>query len=177
MRHLLLIILIAFVSSACNRIKQVHDWSEKNSVEYQVQATLFNYFAAEYKALAYQAFNAATFRADGYRASHPDAGNLAIIVDIDETLLDNSPYQAKMIQLNATYDSCWNTWCNLSNARAIPGSVEFLRHADSIGYHIFYVSNRKDKSVGKGTIVNLQNIGFPQVKNDHLYLRTSSSDK
>ncbi len=176
---LFLLIANMMLVSSCQRIGQTtfNAEPEPNASEYMVMATLYNYFAAEYKALAYQAFNTATVRADAYRAAHPDARNLAIIVDIDETLLDNSPYQAKMIELNAVYDSCWNSWCNLAAARAVPGSIHFLTHADSLGYQIFYVSNRKNKTVRKGTMENLQQLGFPQVNKDHLYLRNNTSDK
>ncbi|HYW95241.1 MAG TPA: 5'-nucleotidase, lipoprotein e(P4) family [Bacteroidales bacterium] len=145
--------------------------------DFQVLATLYNYFAAEYKALAFQAYNTATMQIDEYHRQMPDAENLAVVVDIDETLLDNSPYQAKMIQLDASYDSCWNTWCNLSAARPVPGSVECLNHADSLGFNIFYVSNRKDQYVREGTIKNLKALGFPQVTPQHLYLREKTSDK
>ncbi len=145
--------------------------------DYQVMADLYNYYSAEYKALAYQAYNLASARLDQVRAKKPGARNLAVVVDIDETLLDNSPYQARMVQLNASYDSCWNTWCNLASARAVPGSVEFLDHADSLGFNIFYVSNRKNAYVRKGTMENLNKLGFPQLDDQHIYLREKDSDK
>lgn len=150
------------------RVKKVND--------YQMMAILYNYYAAEYKALTNQAFNTAIDRLQQIRAKEPRRKNLAVVVDIDETILDNSPYQAKLLELNTTYDSCWNTWCNLASARAVPGAVEFLKYADSLGFSVFYVSNRK-KVLEDATIKNLQKLGFPQLSGDHFYLRTRDSGK
>lgn len=148
----------------------------KQTNDYQMMAILYNYYAAEYKALAYQAFNMATDRLQQVRIKEPERKNLAVIVDIDETILDNSPYQAKLLELNTTYDSCWNAWCNLALARAVPGAVEFLQYADSLRFNIFYVSNRK-AILEDATIKNLQKLGFPQLSGDHFYLRTTDSGK
>jgi hypothetical protein len=50
----------------------------------------------------------------------------AIIVDIDETLLDNSPHSAKCIENQTSYPDYWEEWCELAIAKPLPGAVEFL---------------------------------------------------
>jgi 5'-nucleotidase (lipoprotein e(P4) family) len=65
----------------------------------------------------------------------------------------------------------------MAAAEAVPGSVEFLKFADSLGFTIFYVSNRKDQFTRQGTIQNLVNQGFPQMKEEQVLLRTAERDK
>ena len=139
-------------------------------------ATLYNHFAAEYRALAYQAFNIARERVDAIRRENPFAENLAIVVDIDETLIDNSPHQALMILHDSAYPYMWNEWCRLARASAVPGAVDFLQYADANGFGIFYVSNRKDKYVREATLHNLDSLGFPQIREEHFLLRPERSE-
>lgn len=182
MRKTYLFILSILISGACTNISDSGKNKEgKNDPAipnaYFVNAILYNYFSAEYKALAYQAFNAASDHIELVKLKNPHRTDLAIVLDIDETILDNSPYQARLFELNTSYDSLWNTWCNMSQARPIPGSVEFLKLADSMGYHIFYITNRKEKHVLGGTLTNIQNAGFPQADSSHLLMRTADNSK
>jgi 5'-nucleotidase (lipoprotein e(P4) family) len=63
-----------------------------------------------------------------------------------------------------------------AQAEAIPGALEFLTYAKDKGVEIFYVTNRK--VVGyEGTAKNLATLGFPDVDEKHLLLRTDTSDK
>jgi 5'-nucleotidase (lipoprotein e(P4) family) len=172
---LILTILSAFVV-ACSPVQQKQTQT-KSGDNAMLMATLYNYFAAEYQALCYQAYNVATEQVSLLHKTFPKKKNMAIVLDIDETVLNNSPYQAKMIQLNAHYDSCWNTWCSQANAQPVPGALSFLKYADSLGFNIFYVSNRKEKAVKEATLENLKKYGFPQADEAHLFLRTSTSNK
>jgi len=86
----------------------------------------------------------------------------AIIVDIDETVLDNSPGQARfLLEGDGGYSpATWKTWSDLKKAKAIPGAAEFLSAAASKGVTVFYVSNR-GKDEEEGTLGNLKAEGFP----------------
>ena len=64
----------------------------------------------------------------------------AVILDIDETVLDNSPYEAQCIIERFSYPERWDEWCELSRAEACPGAIDFLSYAVSAGYEIFYVT-------------------------------------
>ncbi len=102
---------------------------------------------------------------------------LAVVVDIDETILDNSPYEARLLVMGVTYESAnWKAWCEEANANALPGALDFLNYAHSNGVEIFYISNRKIE-VLHATIRNLQKIGAPQSDSSHVMLRTTTSDK
>ncbi len=154
-------------------------------LEYQVAAVLYTQKAAEYRALAYQAFNIARLRLD----ADLDKKNLkklpkaerkmprAIVVDIDETVLDNSPAQAYGIRNNVPFNSKnWYAWGDMRKAKAVPGALEFLNHAVSKGVKIFYISNR-DQVQKQATIDNLKTLGFQDVSADSVMLRTSESSK
>jgi len=174
---IILISLLSVVLFSCTQVKQKTTNNAKIADHPILMATLYNYFAAEYQALCYQAYNVAKERTILLHKTFPKKKNMAIVLDIDETVLNNSPYQAKMIQINAHYDSCWNTWCRQADAKPVPGAVSFLKYADSLGFNIFYVSNRKEKAVKTATLANLKKFGFPQADENHLFLRTSTSNK
>ncbi len=152
--------------------------AEENHEHNTLMATLYNYYAAEYKALAYQAFNIGKERLKEIRQNDPDNTQLAVVVDIDETILNNTPYEAKMMLENKSYSrETWTEWCNMAVATPVPGALEFLKYADSLGFNIFYITNRKKKFVEEGTISNVRRMGFPQATEDHFLLRDSTSSK
>jgi len=85
----------------------------------------------------------------------------AIIVDVDETVLDNSIYEARQIRDGKDFDKASSEqWVNEQAAPAVPGAVEFLQAAAHRGVSVFYVSNR-DVSQTDATLENLRKRGFP----------------
>jgi acid phosphatase len=85
----------------------------------------------------------------------------AVVLDIDETVLDNSPYQARLIRSGGEYNEAdWAAWCKEERARALPGAVAFTQFAAKHGIAVIYVSNR-DKSLDAVTLDNLRKVGFP----------------
>jgi 5'-nucleotidase (lipoprotein e(P4) family) len=86
----------------------------------------------------------------------------AIIADADETLIDNSPFQARGIRDNAGFSQeRWTAWVNERRAQPLPGALEFAQYADSRGVTIFYVTNRDAPAEQQATIDNLRSAGFP----------------
>jgi acid phosphatase len=95
----------------------------------------------------------------------------AIIVDLDETVLDNSFYQARRALAGGEFDeSSWDAWVSEGAAPAVPGAVEFLRAASRAGHKVFYVTNRscpRGTAPGAGcpsreaTLRNLVALGLP----------------
>lgn len=153
--------------------------------EYQAGATLWMQKAAEYRALAYQAFNLARWQLD----ADFDKKNLkklpkaeqkkprAIVVDIDETVLDNSPAQAAGIKKREGFSlPSWYAWGEMRKAKAIPGAIDFLNYAVSKGVKVFYVSNR-DEVQKRATMDNLKSAGFADISAENVMLRTSDSTK
>ena len=84
----------------------------------------------------------------------------AVILDCDETVLDNSAYNARNILAKKPYTTdSWNAWCLEEQADAIPGALNFVKRAEGLGVKIFYVTNRRDV-VKQATINNLNKLGF-----------------
>jgi acid phosphatase len=85
----------------------------------------------------------------------------AVIVDVDETVLDNSPYQARLIHEGKEFDEfTWDKWCREQKARALPGALEFARDAAKQGVTVFYLTNRA-QHLNDVTLENLKAAGFP----------------
>ena len=120
-----------------------------------LDATLWLQTSAEFQATTWQTFQIASLRLEQAlsdpqwtAALEQDPAKMAdlppaIIVDVDETILDNSPFQARLVAENLTYGpETWDSWVLQSSAVALKGAKEFLHHADSLGVTIFYVTNR-----------------------------------
>lgn len=177
-RYLCFILIFNYLLIGCSTSKSSVETNRKDDIESPLlYATLYNCYAAEYKALSLQAYNLAKERLMSIRMSDPGEANFAVVLDLDETVLDNSPYQAKLIADNIQYDSLWNEWCLLENAEAVPGALDFCLLADSLDFNLFYLSNRKEKFVREATIENLRKLGFPQLNPENIILRSGSSSK
>ena len=100
----------------------------------------------------------------------------AIIVDVDETILDNSPHAARLIKEAQTYPYLWNEWVDAARAEAVPGAVDLLNYAVSHGVRVFYVSNRTVKQID-ATMKNLAAAGFPDVKREQMLFKEHESSK
>lgn len=97
------------------------------------------------------------------RAAHPSLKGLApaVVLDVDETVLDNSPYQARLVRSGGEYNEAeWAAWCQEAIARAMPGAVAFTQFAAAHGIAVIYVSNRA-KDLNDATLDNLRKAGFP----------------
>lgn len=149
---------------------------KKNPNERLAMATIFVQHAPEYKALCYQAYNLAGFQLKEIVKNNTEKNKLAIVLDIDETVLNNIPYQAKQVRDTIGYPTCWNEWCNLAMAEPVPGVKEFLTVADDLGVAIFYISNRKT-NVLDVTISNLRKFDLPQADSSHVMLKVSDNEK
>jgi len=85
----------------------------------------------------------------------------AVVLDVDETVLDNSPYQARLIRSGGEFNEAdWAAWCKEEQARALPGAVEFTQFAASHGVAVIYISNRA-KDLDQATLANLRKAGLP----------------
>lgn len=138
--------------------------------------------SAEYRANSIQTYRAALAQLDAALADPqwdalvpedrvvPAIGlEPAVVVDIDETVLDNSPYQVRLIRSGLAYDDAtWAQWVAEQSARPVPGSVEFAQAADARGITVIYLSNRTlDQRAA--SLANLRALGFP-VADESVYL-------
>jgi 5'-nucleotidase (lipoprotein e(P4) family) len=153
---------------------------------HNLNAVLWMQHAAEYEAVLRGAFNLAVRQLDAAladpdwdalppeeRAAHPLAGQPpAVIVDADETMIDNSRFQAANIR-DATLltPPRWEAWVDRRAARALPGALEFARAAADRGVTVLYVTNRRAPRELAATADNLRALGFELGPDDsHLLL-------
>ena len=116
-------------------------------------------------ALADPTWTAATEQTHNFSKLPP-----AVIVDIDETVLDTSDYMVERLRNGKPFSKAdWNAYVRKSNATPLPGALDFLKYASSKGVTIFYVSNREHfgpdqaplLSEVEPTRANLAKFGFP----------------
>jgi 5'-nucleotidase (lipoprotein e(P4) family) len=181
--------IYAFVLVVCSSTATYfvsHSSAQKTPVnnDYDIGATLFVQKSAEYRALAYQAYNIARWRLDEDLAgkNKHDIPKIerkkprAIMVDIDETVLDNSAYQAHEIIDHESFNTkAWYAFGEMRRSKAVPGSVDMLNYAVSKGVKIFFVSNR-DEPQKQATLDNLKALGFKDVSPDNVLLRQLGPD-
>ncbi|MGN6092194.1 MAG: 5'-nucleotidase, lipoprotein e(P4) family [Luteibacter jiangsuensis] len=102
------------------------------------------------------------------RAAHASLKGLkpAVVLDIDETVLDNSPYQARLIRSGGEFNEAdWAAWCKEAIARPLPGALAFTKFAAAHGIAVIYISNRA-KDLDEATLANLRAAGFPVAGKD-----------
>ncbi len=179
MRKTLLLNIIAFALFSCQTSKVVPYTDAEKELSNQLgQATLWFQKSAEMEVEFLQAYGLGKMLLRQKMDTFNSIGKKpAVILDLDETVMDNSPYQARLFLNGETYNSVsWNAWCNEGIADALPGALDFLKFAEALDVEIFYISNRKSE-VLESTIENLKKIGVPNADTDHVLLRTAGRDK
>ena len=175
-KSLILSLLFALLSGGVVRAQDAapaHDlllanlWMQR-AVEYRAN-TLTVYALARIRlddALADRSWTAAPGEQKGDFQSLPPA----VVLDVDETVLDNSKYQVWLMRADQSFSTkTWNQFCAARISAAIPGAVEFTRYADSKGVKVFYVTNRGAETE-KDTRENMAKLGFPMGGNVDTFL-------
>ena len=177
-----LITALAFTAlTACKSVPQGTTTSSENAlnnieVNGKLYSAVFQQNAAEYQALAAQAFNIATLQLDRILTEQHNKP-LAIVTDIDETFLDNSPYAVQMAREGKSYDQAtWTEWTSKGEALPLLGSLEFFNYAKSKGVEVFYITNRNQNDK-PGTMKNLVKYNYPYADDTHVIVRTAESSK
>lgn len=157
------ILVATLFVAGCTSQQSTHEslngvlWSQ-TSVEYKV-AAIQSFTAARSSvviALNDTSWSAALEQTEEYQNLPP-----AVIVDVDETVLDTSPFQARLVNRGIGYDHIlWEAWVNESTANAIPGAKEFVIFLKEKNVKIFYVTNRV---LENPTVRNIKQVLDPQV--------------
>ncbi|PNG36869.1 MULTISPECIES: 5'-nucleotidase, lipoprotein e(P4) family [Pseudomonas] len=137
--------------------------------------------AAEFEALYYQGFNIARLQLDRALQEHK-AGDrpLAIISDVDDTVLSSNSYWGYMINSGKEFfdDEAWDKWVADNGPVATPGAVEFLKYAQSKGVEVFYVTSRdQGEKTYDYALANLRKNQLPYADEQHLTVYRDSSNK
>ena len=139
--------------------------------------------SAEYRALCYQAYNMALERvktsAENFKSGDKP---IAIVLDCDETVVDNTPFFAALFSMDVASESTASIfmmladWINSGEVTAMPGAANFLNAVDKLGVTIFYVTN-KPEIMKEATLISMKAMKFPQVDDAHVLLDGGQSDK
>jgi 5'-nucleotidase (lipoprotein e(P4) family) len=159
-------------------VKQPSGNLTSESQDYLLLSVLWFQKSAEMKALYYQGYNIAQKSLAEQLQKRDNKEPVAVVMDIDETIIDNSPSEAYQIIHNAPFsDLMWKNWVNISSAKTCPGALEFVKYAESQKVEVFYVTNRQMPDELQPTINNLKENGFPYADTLHLVLRNNTSSK
>jgi len=163
-----------------------------NTQSNNFNSTLWVQTASEYKANSLQAYNSAiqniqkaihdpSWTAAIEQKNYVSSLPLAVICDIDETVLDTSKYQAQLVTEGSDFNpESWDKWLATRNAPAIPGAVQFINTMHDLGVEVFYISNREcRKREGnesacpqeQDAIDNLIKVGIIDAKPENILLK------
>lgn len=151
-----------------------------------LDANLYMQTSAEYRAACYQAYNLALLKlklayaaAENLDADSRDPRPMAVVMDLDETVLDNGGFQAFQLRSGIAYDQrLWDLWeeRHSEHLALVPGAKEFILAAEEMKFQIFHISNRNDKFKAPAKAA-LARLGIPAASDDHLKFATTTSDK
>ncbi len=134
------IALIAIMASCCQ--KQATEPTDPD-MKHLLLATAWFQQSAEMRACYYQSYNMAKLALKDNLQNYKGTKPAAVVLDIDETVLDNSPFEAKLMADRHNYsDSAWMAWSAREEALALPGAAEFIAYARELGVEVFFISNR-----------------------------------
>jgi 5'-nucleotidase (lipoprotein e(P4) family) len=180
MRKAYTIAIAASLLVACNTPQK--EAPSQNNQEHPnylhgVKATTYFKTAIENHWVFEQLYDVAEIKLRNNLQKAPKGMPVAVILDLDETVLDNSQYELENIGAQRTYTlDTWKAWTARGIAPAMPGALRFCNAANDLGVQIFYVSNREVDEL-EGTLKNLQQLGFPQAEAAHVLLKDGESDK
>ena len=164
---------------ACKATKQATNsavtYPQNTSLNGKLFTALYQQRSAEYRALCLQGYNVARMSIQNYQpvSSKPKA----IITDIDETIMDNSPYAVHQAYKGVEYDQAsWYGWTDQSAADTMPGAASFLKYVQANNIRVFYVTNRDGKE-RNSTLKNLQKFNLPDADETHLVTKSNTSSK
>jgi acid phosphatase len=150
-----------------------------------LNAVLWQQRAPEYRAAALQAYTLAQIRLEeglsaGWSAALEQVSGgaglpPAVLLDVDETVIDNSDYEARIVRRLGRYDrDSFARWCAEDAAGAVPGALEFVRAARARGVTVIFYTAREER-LRECTQAALERLGFGPVAPGELYLRGAGS--
>lgn len=130
--------------------------------------------SAEHRALYLQIYSGAAVEIERLATGHAPA-TWAVIMDVDETILDNSLFEQEQAESGRAYsDSSWAAWVRREAAPALPGAVAFTQRVHALGGRVVLVTGRAD-ALCPETRANLERVGV--AFDEALCQPTSLSDK
>ncbi|MGL5625001.1 5'-nucleotidase, lipoprotein e(P4) family [Cetobacterium sp.] len=167
--------IIGFMGSYTNN-KKAENLQNNILNQQAVLAVLWQQESAEVKALRLQAYNQAKENVDQLIAANKLPCNAAVVLDLDETVMDNIPAGAYQITSNNGYNhNDFTEWTGKAECKEIEGASDFINYAQSKGIEVFFVSNRSQEEMA-ATMENLKNLNI-EVSESNIFLKEKTSGK
>jgi 5'-nucleotidase (lipoprotein e(P4) family) len=137
--------------------------------------------SAEYQACCLQTYHLAGRRLEQLLAVPNPPPKPAVVLDLDETVFDNSAFQNALYAANLEYtQDLWDIYekNDPNEVTLIPGAKAFIDRAEKLGVTVIYISNRGDQ-FRASTIKALERLGLGTagIESRLLLKKTVSSDK
>ena len=134
--------------------------------------------SAEIMALQLQTYRFATERFNEKVKDLKTPENYAVVMDLDETVLDNTPLLVRDTEQCHDYTKwdTWSDWEKQGKPGLIPGAKAFLDHVNQSNVRIYYVSDRMQENKAD-TLRTLKALGLPQVSDESVLLDTVSKEE
>ncbi|MCR5536739.1 MAG: hypothetical protein K6F05_04910 [Succinivibrio sp.] len=135
--------------------------------------------STEYRALCYQAFNAAYAHLKQVASikRKKNAKPLAVVMDLDETVLSNTRAFVAMVRNSKSfndYSAALQEWQSKGKPEIIPGAQQFIKQVNNLGIKLFFVTNRTCDSIGNTeSILQIEGISY----DNPIFCRATVLDK
>ncbi len=158
--------LFSFFLFAQNNENKTRNNKKPNDVRWVTQSLEYESICAQTYSLAYIALE----------RQIKSTNRPVIIMDIDETVLDNSQYQVELFLQQKEYNSrSWDKWVLKEAAELVPGAKNFiLKYKQNPNSRIIYLSNRNAATL-EATKNNMKKLGI-YFENDIFLLRENNED-
>jgi 5'-nucleotidase (lipoprotein e(P4) family) len=177
MKKIVILLITSILMISC-AVKQPAAVTTSDNQDQLLLSVLWFQKSAEMRALYYQGYNIAERSLEEKLREKRGTKPFAVIMDIDETILDNSPSEVFLIENNVPFsDEVWKKWVNQASAEACPGALDFVKFAESQKVEVFYVTNRELPDELQPTIINMRKLGFPFADSSHMVLKNGISSK
>jgi len=128
-----------------------------------LSANVYAQTSAEHRACCYGIFAAATWRLEeALEDAEPVPARPAVVMDLDETVLDNSSFQAFLYRNGLVYTpELWERFERegVHEVGLVAGAELFIRKAESLGVAVVYLSNRNETNASR-TVAALAHVGL-----------------
>jgi 5'-nucleotidase (lipoprotein e(P4) family) len=189
--HLLFGALFSALLCFPTRVVTAQNSQSGNPQRYEgLNSVAWQQTAVEYRAITTQTYRAAeaamleALKAPYWTAALEQTGQFqqkppAVVLDLDETVLDNSGSQVRLTLTGQAFsEQHWTAWIAEERAHLVPGAIDFLKSAQANGVALIYITNRvcDTKMANDHTIAVLKKLDVP-LEPANLLCKEGKSDK
>ncbi|MEM8943877.1 MAG: HAD family acid phosphatase [Planctomycetota bacterium] len=186
-RIVLIALLICNFAMAIQAKEAAVRKTEVRRTHEQLQAALWVRTSVEYDVACVQAYALAAMRVEEALADPSWSAAIeqtvdyhelppAVVLDVDETVLDNSTFQVRLVSQNIDFSAkLWDQWVAEEQAVAVPGAKDFIKFLVAKKIAVLFVTNR-DVSGEAATVNNLSAVLDMPVTKEQVLCKSEQAD-